>query len=86
MSTTATRVRNTATQMRARADWLDKQAANTPNLAGDLIHAWAQDLRKYARWTMGDIGEEQEEIEVLPLTEPVTIPETAPAPSQPVPA
>lgn len=35
---------------------------------------------------MGDIGTEQEETEILPLTEPVKVPDTIPAPSQPVPA
>lgn len=35
---------------------------------------------------MGDIGEEQEETEILPLHQPVTVPETVPAPSEPVPA
>lgn len=35
---------------------------------------------------MGDIGTEQEETEILPLTEPVTVPETVPAPAEPVPA
>ena len=35
---------------------------------------------------MGDLGEEQEEIEVLPLHEPVTVPETTPAEPEKVPA
>lgn len=35
---------------------------------------------------MGDIGTEQEETEILPLTEPYKVPDTPPVPSQPVPA
>jgi hypothetical protein len=35
---------------------------------------------------MGNIGEEQEETEILPLTQPVVVPETVPAPAEPVPA
>ena len=35
---------------------------------------------------MGDIGTEQEETEILPLTEPVTVPETPSVPAEPVPA
>lgn len=36
--------------------------------------------------TMGDLGEEQEEIEVLPLSEPWEVPETVPAEPETVPA
>jgi hypothetical protein len=35
---------------------------------------------------MGDIGTEQEETEILPLTEPVTVPDLPLVPSEPVPA
>lgn len=35
---------------------------------------------------MGDIGTEQEETEILPLTEPYKVPETPTVPAEPVPA
>lgn len=35
---------------------------------------------------MGDIGTEQEETEILPLHQPIQVPDVPPVPSEPVPA
>ncbi len=43
-------------------------------------------MHTLTRPTLGDIGEEQEEIEVVPTHLPEHTPVTTPAPAEPVPA
>lgn len=62
--------------LNARATWLEK--SGLPLLVTEA--AW---LRLFAE-RMGNLGEEQEEVEILPLREPV--PDTVPAEQEPVPA
>lgn len=61
-----------------RAGWLDR-------MGDPMMHLEAEWLRSFAG-RMGDLGEEQEEIEILPLHEPFEVPETVPAEPEKVPA
>jgi hypothetical protein len=65
--------------LESRAAWLYKTGDPVLQLEGEWLH-------NLATIYMGDLGEEQEEIEVLPLHEPSEVPETVPAEPDLVPA
>jgi hypothetical protein len=78
-------LRHVSDQITASAALLDAASdTQTCHHATAAYRGCAIEFRRLARILMGDLGEEQEEVEVVPLHNPAEVPTTAPR--EPVPA